>query len=173
MARRYSLRLETRALGAVQILLSLIHCALGVLCDRLFVREEKTQNAGVVPVLVIVVYSLSTAPFFLTSGSMSVSAEKKPIRYKLISASVMNIFSACLSALGTIMLCIACFSFSSEKNEYVWSHLAGSMLLQYLLFSTISELLVTSITIVWIVRALHHPETGEESYSLSESTISS
>ncbi|EPY74100.1 hypothetical protein CB1_002300022 [Camelus ferus] len=59
---------------------------------------------------------------FLTSGSMSVSAEKKPIRYKL----------------------------------------AGSMLLQYLLFSTISELLVTSITIVWIVRALHHPETGEE-----------
>ncbi|KAB1272683.1 hypothetical protein Cadr_000014392, partial [Camelus dromedarius] len=106
----------------VQILLSLIHCALGVLCDRLFVREEKTQNAGVVPVLVIVVYSLSTAPFFLTSGSMSVSSEKKPIRYKL----------------------------------------AGSMLLQYLLFSTISELLVTSITIVWIVRALHHPETSEE-----------
>lgn len=48
---------------AVQILLALIHCALGVLCDRLFVREEKTQNAGVVPVLVIVVYSLSTAPF--------------------------------------------------------------------------------------------------------------
>lgn len=43
---------------------------------------------------------------------------------QLISAIVMNILSACFSAIGALILLIACFTYSSEKNEYVWSHVS-------------------------------------------------
>ena len=33
----------------------------------------------------------------------------------------MSIFSACFSAFGSIILCIACFSYAAEMKEYVWS----------------------------------------------------
>lgn len=40
---------------------------------------------------------------------------------QLTSAIVMNIFSACFSAFGSIILCIACFSYVAEMEDYVWS----------------------------------------------------
>ena len=40
----------------MQIILALIHCALGILCDRLFLKEENIQNTGFIPVLVILGY---------------------------------------------------------------------------------------------------------------------
>ncbi|XP_047630254.1 membrane-spanning 4-domains subfamily A member 12-like [Phacochoerus africanus] len=172
MARRYPLRKEARALGAVQIILALIHCALGILCDRLFLKEENIQNTGFIPVLVILGYIFWSSLFFIISGSVTMGAQKKPIRYKLISAIVMNILSACFSAIGALILLIACFTYSSEKDEYVWSHLAGSMILQYLLFSAITELITVSITLSWIVKALYHPETSEEKLSVAFNIMS-
>ena len=40
---------------------------------------------------------------------------------QLTSAIVMNIFSACFSTFGTIILCIACLSYVAEMEDYVWS----------------------------------------------------
>lgn len=40
---------------------------------------------------------------------------------QLISATVMSIFSACFSACGSIILCIACFSYAAKMEDYVWS----------------------------------------------------
>ncbi|XP_055278799.1 B-lymphocyte antigen CD20-like [Moschus berezovskii] len=173
MARRYPLRVEARALGAVQIILTLFHYALGVLCASLFLSEEDIKKTGHIPVLLTLGYIVWSSPFFLISGSMAVSAQKKPTRYKLTSTIVMSIFSACFSAFGSIILCIACFSYAAEMEDYVWSQLAGGMLLQYLLFSSVTELIVVIITMSWIVRALYHPEPNKESYTVSESSVSS
>ncbi|OWK17103.1 hypothetical protein Celaphus_00013464, partial [Cervus elaphus hippelaphus] len=106
---------------AVQIILTLFHYALGALSASLFF-EEDIKNTGEIPVLLPLGYIVWSSPFFLISGSMAVSAQKKPTRYKL----------------------------------------AGGMLLQYLLFSSVTELIVVSIIVSWIVQALHHPASKEE-----------
>ncbi|XP_040113691.1 B-lymphocyte antigen CD20-like [Oryx dammah] len=173
MARRYPLRMEARALGAVQIILTMFHYALGFLCASLFLGEEDIKSTGHIPVLLTLGYIVWSSPFFLISGSMAVSAQKKPTRYKLTSTIVMSIFSACFSACGSIILCIACFSYAAKMEDYVWSQLAGGMLLQYLLFISVTELIVVSIILSWIVRALRHPEPQKESYTLSESSVPS
>ncbi|XP_010842031.1 PREDICTED: uncharacterized protein LOC104991311 isoform X2 [Bison bison bison] len=154
MTRRFPLRTEARALGAVQIVLALFHYTLGFLCAVLFLGEEDVKTTGSVPVLLTLGYIIWSSPF-------------------LTSAIVMNIFSACFSAFGTIILCIACLSYVAEMEDYVWSQLAGGMLLQYLLFSSVTELIIVSILLCWIVRALKQSEPKKESYTLSESSVSS
>ncbi|DAA21599.1 membrane-spanning 4-domains subfamily A member 12-like [Bos indicus] len=173
MTRRFPLRTEARALGAVQIVLALFHYTLGFLCAVLFLGEEDVKVTGSVPVLLTLGYIIWSSPFFLISGCVAIIAQKKPTRYQLTSAIVMNIFSACFSAFGTIILCIACLSYVAEMEDYVWSQLAGGMLLQYLLFSSVTELIVVSILLCWIVRALKQSEPKKESYTLSESSVSS
>nr|XP_014337169.1 PREDICTED: membrane-spanning 4-domains subfamily A member 4A isoform X2 [Bos mutus] len=154
MTRRFPLRTEARALGAVQIVLALFHYTLGFLCAVLFLGEEDVKTTGSVPVLLTLGYIIWSSPF-------------------LTSAIVMNIFSACFSTFGTIILCIACLSYVAEMEDYVWSQLAGGMLLQYLLFSSVTELIIVSILLCWIVRALKQSEPKKESYTLSESSVSS
>lgn len=46
---------------------------------------------------------------------------------QLTSAIVMNIFSACFSAFGTIILCIACLSYVAEMEDYVWSQVGTKL----------------------------------------------
>ncbi|XP_004410147.1 PREDICTED: uncharacterized protein LOC101375501 [Odobenus rosmarus divergens] len=162
MPRSYTLKLETRALGAVQIMNGLIYSALGFLCFALFLEEEERKHTGYIPVVVTLIYIFWSLPFFISSGSTSIGAQKRPTKYKLIYSLVMNILSVCFSIVGTIILSIACFTYHADTNEYVWTHMAGSMLLQYLLFSTITEVICACITIRWIVVALSHPEYSEK-----------
>lgn len=48
---------------AAQIIIALIHCALGVLCFRLFLQEENIPETGYVPVPVTLIYTFWTVPF--------------------------------------------------------------------------------------------------------------
>ena len=61
----------------------------------------------------------------------------------------------------------SCFKWLTNKRNisflFFLIQLDGGMLLQYLLFSSITELIAVVITISWIVRALYHPEPKEES----------
>ena len=41
--------------------------------------------------------------------------------------------------------------------------MAGSMLLQFLLFSAISELIIAGLLVNWIVKALHRADYSEDS----------
>ncbi|KAB0371313.1 hypothetical protein FD755_017722 [Muntiacus reevesi] len=167
--QRANRRKET---SAVQIILTLFHYALGALSASLFF-EEDIKNTGDIPILLPLGYIVWSSPFFLISGSMAISAQKKPTRYKLTSTIVMSIFSGCFSAFGSIILCFACFSYAAEMKEYVWSQLAGGMLLQYLLFSSVTELIVVSIIVSWIVQALHHPASKEETLTAGDSEVQS
>ncbi|XP_059014992.1 uncharacterized protein LOC131822717 isoform X2 [Mustela lutreola] len=153
MPRSYTLRPETRALGSAQIMNGVIYYALGYLCYALFLQEEKRESTGYIPVIATIVHIFWTSPF-------------------LIYSLVMNILSVCFSIIGIMILSIACFTYHADTNEYVWTHMAGSMLLQYLLFSTISEVICACITIRWISVALNHPKYNEKSSSLLESNVS-
>nr|KAF6466042.1 hypothetical protein HJG63_011372 [Rousettus aegyptiacus] len=108
----------------------------------------------------------SRALGFITSGSVSVETQRKPTHHKLIAAIVMNIISTCLATLGTISLSIFSITYESIADDYDWSHLAGSMLLQFLLFSAITELVITNIVIDWFVTAVTQVPNDEEAVSL-------
>nr|KAF6466043.1 hypothetical protein HJG63_011372 [Rousettus aegyptiacus] len=133
MPRRYSNpRKESRALGAVQIIVGLFHFALGILCSQLFL-EDGNAGIGSLPVLIVLTYAFCSTPFFITSGSVSVETQRKPTHHKL----------------------------------------AGSMLLQFLLFSAITELVITNIVIDWFVTAVTQVPNDEEGLSLSNYSGSS
>ncbi|XP_036077502.1 membrane-spanning 4-domains subfamily A member 12-like [Rousettus aegyptiacus] len=195
MPRRYSNpRKESRALGAVQIIVGLFHFALGILCSQLFL-EDGNAGIGSLPVLIVLTYAFCSTPFekhylgdhqqewvftsacfypqFITSGSVSVETQRKPTHHKLIAAIVMNIISTCLATLGTISLSIFSITYESIADDYDWSHLAGSMLLQFLLFSAITELVITNIVIDWFVTAVTQVPNDEEGLSLSNYSGSS
>ncbi|XP_039109503.1 B-lymphocyte antigen CD20-like isoform X2 [Hyaena hyaena] len=163
MSEEYTLKLETRALGAVQIMNGMIYSALGSLCYALFVEEGNGRDTGYVPVIVTLTYIFLSPPFFVMSGSFSIQTQKHPTKYKLIFSLVMNIISACLSALGILILSIASLTYHPEANAYNWSHLTGGMLLQYVLFTTIAEVICACFIIKWIGVAIHHPECSEMS----------
>ncbi|XP_058545153.1 B-lymphocyte antigen CD20-like isoform X1 [Neofelis nebulosa] len=122
MAEGYTLKLETRTLGAVQIMNGLFYCALGFLCFALFVEEENREATGYIPVIVTLTYVFCSSTFFITSGSISVQAQKHPTKCKLIASMVMNILSACFSVLGIMILSIASLTYYPDTNEYLWSH---------------------------------------------------
>uniref|UniRef100_A0A673UCJ2 Uncharacterized protein n=1 Tax=Suricata suricatta TaxID=37032 RepID=A0A673UCJ2_SURSU len=121
MSEEYTLKLETRALGAAQIMNGMIYSMLGFLCHELFVEEQNGKDAGYIPVIVILTYIFLSSPIFIMSGSLSIEAQKRPTKFKLIFSMVVNIISACFSALGIIILTIASLTYQPDTNEYVWS----------------------------------------------------
>ncbi|GAB5577936.1 B-lymphocyte antigen CD20-like isoform X1 [Prionailurus iriomotensis] len=121
MSEGYTLKLETRALGAVQIMNGLFYCALGFLCFALFVEEENREATGYIPVIVTLTYVFCSSTFFISSGSISVQAQKHPTKSKI----------------------------------------AGSMLLQYILFTTIVEVICAYVTVKWIEAALRPVECSD------------
>ncbi|XP_042762874.1 B-lymphocyte antigen CD20-like isoform X2 [Panthera pardus] len=161
MSEGYTLKLETRILGAVQIMNGLFYCALGFLCFALFVEEENREATGYIPVIVTLTYVFCSSTFFITSGSISVQAQKHPTKCKLIASMVMNILSACFSVLGIMILSIASLTYYPDTNEYLWSHIAGSMLLQYVLFTTIVEVICAYVTVKRIEAAMRPVECSE------------
>nr|XP_060462801.1 B-lymphocyte antigen CD20-like isoform X2 [Panthera onca] len=161
MSEGYTLKLETRILGAVQIMNGLFYCALGFLCFALFVEEENREATGYIPVIVTLTYVFCSSTFFITSGSISVQAQKHPTKCKLIASMVMNILSACFSVLGIMILSIASLTYYPDTNEYLWSHIAGSMLLQYVLFTTIVEVICVYVTVKRIEAAMRPVECSE------------
>ncbi|XP_007092075.1 B-lymphocyte antigen CD20-like isoform X2 [Panthera tigris] len=161
MSEGYTLKLETRILGAVQIMNGLFYCALGFLCFALFVEEENREATGYIPVIVTLTYVFCSSTFFITSGSISVQAQKHPTKCKLIASMVMNILSACFSVLGIMILSIASLTYYPDTSEYLWSHIAGSMLLQYVLFTTIVEVICAYVTVKRIEAAMRPVECSE------------
>lgn len=48
---------------AAQILLGFFHCALGILCECLFIREAGLQRVGYIPTFVMIIYAFWSAPY--------------------------------------------------------------------------------------------------------------
>ncbi|XP_054296343.1 membrane-spanning 4-domains subfamily A member 8-like isoform X1 [Pongo pygmaeus] len=171
MPRRFILKEGTKAMGAVQIMIGLIHSALGTLWIHWILLREDSSGSGPIPIIAVVIYSFLSSFFFINSGSSSV-IQKPVTRYKLTLAIVMNSITICVTTLGIILLSTEIATFALNATTYNWSNMVGMLLLQYLLFCTILEMTIVIIIIQWVTRAFHHEKHTEESTSPSEISLS-
>ncbi|XP_045413017.1 uncharacterized protein LOC123642152 [Lemur catta] len=104
----------------------------------------------------------SLVAFFINSGSCSV-IQKPHTTCKIIAAIVMNSISVGVTVVGIVLICQQISVFESEATTYTWQNMVGMMLLQYLLFSTVSELIIAIIIVHWFKVALRQEEPTEES----------
>ncbi|XP_063640179.1 uncharacterized protein LOC129136426 isoform X2 [Pan troglodytes] len=81
MLRRFILKEGTKAMGAVQIMIGLIHSALGTLWIHWILLREDSGGSGPIPIIAVVIYSFLSSFFFINSGSSSV-IQKPVTRYK-------------------------------------------------------------------------------------------
>ncbi|XP_069887894.1 membrane-spanning 4-domains subfamily A member 12-like [Dipodomys merriami] len=171
MPRRITIKKEAKALGASQIMISLIHIALGTLWIFLYQlqnEQEQESNKKDVPMFLLIIYSFISSLYFIISGSSSI-IQGVPTECKLTLAIVTNITSVFVAFVGLVILCVGFISFESSGNKYIWINMACMMLLQFTVLSTVSVIVVASLLIHWMRKAFHYEEFNEESSSSSSS----
>ncbi|XP_058518966.1 uncharacterized protein LOC131480166 isoform X1 [Ochotona princeps] len=173
MPRRFPIRKETKALGAAQIMISLILYAFGVLWIFLHSLEEKSNSVGSTLMMILIFYSCGSAIFFMNSGAWSV-IQKPYTLCKVITAIVMNVLSICVATLGLIMLVVEFVAFEEMSDEYTWSNMCGMLLVHFTIFCTITELILASVLAHWFKTSLRKEQYSQErSLSSTEYSYSS
>ncbi|XP_040176933.1 membrane-spanning 4-domains subfamily A member 4D-like [Rana temporaria] len=132
--RKVLLKGEPKVLGAVQLLIAFISIMLGLIMLRLDHYSERYTYTSAYG------FNFWSVPFFITSGSLSVSVEVKqnPTRMFVKSFMVMNTVSA-LEALGSVMI----YCYDIYRSEYF----DASFLTVVLIFAVISNLLEFCIAV--------------------------
>ncbi|XP_060133159.1 membrane-spanning 4-domains subfamily A member 8-like isoform X2 [Zootoca vivipara] len=128
-------KVETKTLGAVQILIGLMHIGFGsvsaVLCPWI---STLATTLG---------YPFWGGLFFIISGSLSVSAEKHATPCLVRGSLGMNITSAAMASVGIILylvgLYVTPFDYSSSDYGYYWTKAASIVLVAVLLLFSILE----------------------------------
>uniref|UniRef100_A0A8C8UDE8 Uncharacterized protein n=1 Tax=Peromyscus maniculatus bairdii TaxID=230844 RepID=A0A8C8UDE8_PERMB len=90
-------------------------------------------------------------PQFVNSGSSSV-IHGNATTCQVVLAIVANILSGFVSIIGIIIMGIEFPAFESLGNKYIWSNMAGMMLLQISAACTISEMILAIIVAHWFRR---------------------
>ncbi|XP_062974458.1 uncharacterized protein LOC134393360 [Elgaria multicarinata webbii] len=137
------LKVETKTLGAVQIIIGLIHIGFGAVSIAII------GPYYFIPVAAYGGYPFWGGIFFIASGSLSVSAEKH-LTSALVKCSVgMNITSAAMASVGIILyiaeLALNRHSYRYYGNEYSYDGLksVGTGLSVLLLLFTLLEFCIT------------------------------
>lgn len=164
----YVIKEEIKALGAAQIMLGLIHSALGSLWFFLYHLEDETHSVGPVLMSITVIYMFVSGSFFINSGSSSV-VQGDVSACQLVLGIVMNTISIFVAIIGIIIFTIEFPAFEALGKQYIWSNMAGMMLLQISILCTISELVITVITVDLFRNTFHRPRLWDERSSSSES----
>ncbi|XP_052616052.1 uncharacterized protein LOC128123785 [Peromyscus californicus insignis] len=158
--------------AVAQIMFGLIHSALGMLWIFLYNLEEEQDSVGTVGMIVIIFYMLASGSFFVNSGSSSI-IYGDATTCQVVLAIVANILSSFVSIIGIIIMGIEFPAFESLGTEYIWSNMAGMMLLQISAACTISELIIAIIMAHWFRRVFDQQklrgEGSTSSKSISES----
>ncbi|XP_075830711.1 membrane-spanning 4-domains subfamily A member 12-like [Microtus pennsylvanicus] len=157
----YVIKEEIKALGAAQIMLGLIQSALGCLWFFLYHLEDETHSVGPVLMSIIIIYMFASGSFFINSGSSSV-VQGDASACQLVLGIVMNTISIFVAIIGIIIFAIEFPAFEALGEQYIWSNMAGMMLLQISIFCTISELVITVITVDLFRNTFHRPRLWDE-----------
>ncbi|GAB1302205.1 Membrane-spanning 4-domains, subfamily A, member 20 [Apodemus speciosus] len=134
---------------AAQIMLGLIHSALGVLWLSLYRLEEKKHSIGFK-------LMLTSTCYLFASGTLRVLA---------IITNTLSIF---MTLFGSMIFGYEFPLFESIGINYIWSNMAGMMLLQISVICTISELVIAIIVLHWFVTSNMIRITSRESPAHSE-----
>ncbi|XP_028633329.1 uncharacterized protein LOC114629464 [Grammomys surdaster] len=165
--KMYILKEETNAMGAAQIMLGLIHSALGILWLSLYQLEEKKHSIGCKLMISSICYLFVSGTFFIYSGSSSIT-QGGSSKLQRLFAVIGNTSSIFMALFGSMLLGYEFPIFESKGIEYIWSNMAGMMLLQISVISTIAELIIAIIVLHWFTGA-HEIEVYSEEISLGPS----
>ncbi|XP_041910361.1 uncharacterized protein LOC121677057 [Arvicola amphibius] len=157
----YVVKEEIKAMGAAQIMLGLIHSALGSLWLFLYHLEDEKHSVGPVLMSTAVFYLFVSGSFFINSGSSSV-VQGDASACQLVLGIVMNTISIFVAIMGIIIFAVEFPAFEALGKQYIWSNMAGMMLLQISIFCTITELVITIIAVDLFRNAFHQPRLWDE-----------
>ncbi|KAF6104466.1 hypothetical protein HJG60_011391 [Phyllostomus discolor] len=146
---RVRIKKETRMLGAIQIMTGLICSWLGRLWAYLLLTQFVTFQNWYIPFAATLKYPFWSSVSFIFSGFFTILLEIRRSKSLVSCTIVMNIISACISAIGLLLLLLEFFIFNLHSNSTVWSHESGYLLSQYLFLFIVLELLVTCTVTRW------------------------
>uniref|UniRef100_A0A7N9CI37 Uncharacterized protein n=1 Tax=Macaca fascicularis TaxID=9541 RepID=A0A7N9CI37_MACFA len=150
------LKEEIRMLGAAQIIIGLIHCALGKIWIYLCLNESASFSASYLPIALISGFPLLSFLIYVISGSFAIAAERKPSPRLLMYALWMNFSSLGLSVIGLLLTACEITLFLLQDEIIQWPHKSGIMLSMYLwIFSTLELVFANTVT-GWIKKANNH-----------------
>ncbi|EDL41406.1 uncharacterized protein LOC69369 [Mus musculus] len=160
----YIIKEDTIAMGGAQIMLGLIHNALGTLWLSLHNLEDKRYSIGHKLMLASICYLFVSGTFFINSGSSSITQGISSV-FQHMFAIITNIISIFVAIFGLILLGYEFPIFESIGTEYIWSNMAGMMLLQISVMCAITELVIAILVLHWFITAHKIEEPSEEIFS--------
>ncbi|XP_076972217.1 membrane-spanning 4-domains subfamily A member 12-like [Tamandua tetradactyla] len=140
------LKEETRMLGAAQIMIGVIHCALGYIWIQLFISQFNPLLMIYLPIVLLSGYPFWAALFFIMSGFLAVEAEKRRSSNVLLYTIRANIQSSALAVIGLLLIVVELVLLLLKQGRMQWLHKSGVLLSVYLgIFSTLELLLAKKV----------------------------
>nr|XP_021491751.1 uncharacterized protein LOC110548078 [Meriones unguiculatus] len=157
----HQLTTQSELLLAAQIMLGLIHGALGTLWLFLYNLEDEKHSVGPALMITSICYLYVSGLFFINSGSSSV-IQGDPVTWQLVLVIVMNTISIFVSVIGLVIFGSGFSSFEEIGKDYIWSNMVGMMLLHISVLSTSSELIIAIIMVHRCKKAFKHVKAWDE-----------
>ncbi|XP_028012598.2 membrane-spanning 4-domains subfamily A member 12-like isoform X2 [Eptesicus fuscus] len=119
---RIVLKTETRMLGAAQVMIGLIHCALGYIWMQLYVRQIELLSLTYMPIALLSGYPFLGTLSYVISGIFAIEAEKK-CSPKLLACTIkVNIHSLAVAMIGLVITLTEITLFLLNQVELQWAH---------------------------------------------------
>ncbi|KAB0370727.1 hypothetical protein FD755_017136 [Muntiacus reevesi] len=118
--RHLVLKKETRMSGAFQVMIGLIHGALGRIWIFFYTRQFASLSRHYKPMALLSGYPFWTFLFFIISRVLAIETEKKRSPNLLKYAIRMNMSSFLLAAVGLILIGFEIILFSLKRDMIFW-----------------------------------------------------
>ncbi|XP_028012597.2 membrane-spanning 4-domains subfamily A member 12-like isoform X1 [Eptesicus fuscus] len=153
---RIVLKTETRMLGAAQVMIGLIHCALGYIWMQLYVRQIELLSLTYMPIALLSGYPFLGTLSYVISGIFAIEAEKK-CSPKLLACTIkVNIHSLAVAMIGLVITLTEITLFLLNQVELQWAHKSGIILSVYLCIFAILEFYIANTVARWGIQASQH-----------------
>nr|XP_040140198.1 membrane-spanning 4-domains subfamily A member 12-like isoform X1 [Ictidomys tridecemlineatus]XP_040140199.1 membrane-spanning 4-domains subfamily A member 12-like isoform X1 [Ictidomys tridecemlineatus]XP_040140200.1 membrane-spanning 4-domains subfamily A member 12-like isoform X1 [Ictidomys tridecemlineatus]XP_040140201.1 membrane-spanning 4-domains subfamily A member 12-like isoform X1 [Ictidomys tridecemlineatus] len=149
------LKEETRMLGAAQIMIGLIHSALGHVWTLLYMRQLHSFSKIYRPFVLLSGYPFWSFVFYVISGTFAVKAEKEQSLLLMKRTLRWTIGSLGVALIGLFLIIIEITSFLVKHVEIQWPQRSGMMLSVYLWIFGLLEMCLANIVVKWLNEAFY------------------
>ncbi|XP_074132736.1 membrane-spanning 4-domains subfamily A member 12-like [Sminthopsis crassicaudata] len=144
---------EGKPLGAIQIMIGLMHIGLGIILGFLSV-DHRIFNNHYISLSFVGGYPFWGGISYICSGSLTVLAARNPTSYLVKSTLGMNIFSAVCTVVGIILLLIDMFLNGEIMDQNFWAKVSSQGISAMLVIFTFLELSINSKTSNFVLQLL-------------------
>ncbi|XP_057583112.1 membrane-spanning 4-domains subfamily A member 12-like [Hippopotamus amphibius kiboko] len=143
---------EAKALGAIQIIIGLMHIGFGVILGSM--ASIKKGVWGFASWSFIIGYPFWGGLSFIITGALSVSASNHLSPCLIKSSLGMNILSSIFAIIGLILLLLD-VSINGEADQDYWAVLAGKGISAMLIIFSLLVIFITSTTVHFTTQAIN------------------